>query len=36
METELRQYHLADLRHGKKTADTLEKWDVIGLPGEQA
>lgn len=35
MEEELRQYHLTDLRQGKKTSDTLERWEAIGLPVER-
>jgi hypothetical protein len=32
---EARQFYLSSLRHEKKTADTLEKWDAIGLPETQ-
>jgi len=35
MEDEQRQYHLTDMRNGKKTSDTLERWEAIGLPRER-
>jgi len=35
MEDEQRQYHLTDMRQGKKSSDTLQRWEAIGLPVER-